>query len=426
MRSRTKPSKGQVTQMKIALALALTAGAAAVEVSLVTWDGADGSVPLSKWAAMCDPVMGGVSTGSWALNATGEFGTLDAEVKDVPSLQAPGFATAGAVAKYPDASAVGADGSLVLSVRSPSSVAYTGFRVSFAAGAMSPTYSCAGGGGIPFSRGCFKADFSLPAAAQRGFVEVSVPLASFSDKWSSATGDHTAECADEPDACVTAEKLRAIQYVEVWAEGVDGVVRLDVQSLKMVSAAASLAASPAALAEPAARADAVAPVAELDAAAYLGRWFQTYASLTVKDTFQLGGNCVTADYASNASGVIAVTNTVRLRGTLPIVITGYASQNADLAGELEVFLGPRADPEAPEPFATANYWIIGLGPRGDDGKYAWATVSDPSLHSLYVLARDVDEFAAQYEADVLATLAEQGFTGTMNKPRKTNQDGCEY
>ena len=37
-----------------------------------------------------------------------------------------------------------------------------------------------------------------------------------------------------------------------------------------------------------------------------------------------------------------------------------------------------------------------------------------------------DEFAAQYEADVLATLAEQGFTGTMNKPRKTNQDGCEY
>ena len=74
-----------------------------------------------------------------------------------------GFATAGAVAKYPDASAVGADGSLVLSVRSPSSVSYTGFRVSFAAGAMSPTYSCAGGGGIPFSRGCFKADFSLPA-----------------------------------------------------------------------------------------------------------------------------------------------------------------------------------------------------------------------------------------------------------------------
>ena len=97
-----------------------------------------------------------------------------------------------------------------------------------------------------------------------------------------------------------------------------------------------------------------------------------------------------------------------------------------LAGELEVFLGPRADPEAPEPFATANYWIIGLGPRGDDGKYAWATVSDPSLHSLYVLARDVAEFGAQYEADVLATLAEQGFTGTMNKPRKTNQDGCTY
>ena len=115
-----------------------------------------------------------------------------------------------------------------------------------------------------------------------------------------------------------------------------------------------------------------------------------------------------------------MTNTVRPLGSLAVAITGYASQNAELAGELEVHLGPTADPETPEPFATANYWIIGLGPRGDDGKYAWATVSDPSLHSLYVLARDVAEFSAQYEADVLATLAEQGFTGTMNKPRKTN------
>ena len=41
--------------MKIFAALALTTGAAALEVALVTYDGADGSVPLSKWAAMSDP-----------------------------------------------------------------------------------------------------------------------------------------------------------------------------------------------------------------------------------------------------------------------------------------------------------------------------------------------------------------------------------
>ena len=77
-------------------------GAAAVEVPLATFDGADGTVSLSKWVALVDPVMGGQSTGKWTVNASG-YGTLDAEVKDVPSLKAPGFATAGVVATYPDA-----------------------------------------------------------------------------------------------------------------------------------------------------------------------------------------------------------------------------------------------------------------------------------------------------------------------------------
>ena len=49
---------------------------------------------------------------------------------------------------------------------------YTGYRVSFAAGAMSPSYSCAGGGALPGSRGCFKADFSIPDEGMTDFVEV--------------------------------------------------------------------------------------------------------------------------------------------------------------------------------------------------------------------------------------------------------------
>ena len=63
-------------------------------------------------------------------------------------------------------------------------------------------------------------------------------------------------------------------------------------------------------------------VGSFDVPAYLGRWFQTHGSATVKYTFELGGNCVTAEYAETGRpGVVAVTNTVRLPkafGVVPI------------------------------------------------------------------------------------------------------------
>ena len=319
-----------------------------------------------------------------------------------------------------------------------------------------------------------------------------MPLASFSDKWNSATGQHTTECADDPDVCPSAASLADIQYFEVWGEGVDGVIHLELAAVALADAADGGAARAATTAAAAA----VAPLTSVDVASYVGRWYQMYASITVKDTFQLGGNCVTADYGAvaNESGVISVVNTVRtFGGRLPIVVSGYASQSPDTAGDLEVFLGPSADSTAPEPFADSNYCesraaspyvlgnsvlgnfvaiprtkrrsgsiairrshplsshrrsrskasrvslvscfvrardatgIIGVGPvDGASGQYDWATVSAPGLETLYVLARDVDQFAATYEADVLATLATQGFTGFLNKPRATNQEGCDY
>ena len=63
------------------------------------------------------------------------------------------------------------------------------------------------------------------------FVEVSIPFNKFSDKWSSATGEQTTTCADDADVCPTADKLAAIQRVEVWAEGADGEVHLEVLSV---------------------------------------------------------------------------------------------------------------------------------------------------------------------------------------------------
>merc|ERR1712232_1528129 len=191
--------------------------------SIVTFDGAAGS--SFNFQELVDPVMGGKSTGTWSLGHG--FGILDGEVVDVPSLKAPGFIKAAADGKFPDISAF-VDGSLVLSVRT-STPDYAGFRVTFVSGAASASYSCAGGGNLPFSRGCFKQKFSVPAGSD--FVEVKLPFNTFSDKWSSATGEHTAECSTEKDVCQTADKLSKIQRIEFWGEGAAGKLHLEVKSV---------------------------------------------------------------------------------------------------------------------------------------------------------------------------------------------------
>jgi len=174
------------------------------------------------------------------------------------------------------------------------------------------------------------------------------------------------------------------------------------------------------------------PVAEVEVDAYLGRWYQTHASFSVKYSFQLGGNCVTADYGTTAfSDTISVKNTVRLFSWSSrfgaVRIQGYAAQSPAESAKLEVSLGPFADPASREPFSPpGNYWIIDLGPKNADGKYEWAVVSGPDMSQLYVLVRDVADFKARQEEDVLASIHAKGFTSFLNRPRETNQRGCTY
>lgn len=158
---------------------------------------------------------------------------MNGEVVDVPSLKAPGFIKAAADGKFADASAE-LDGDLVLTVRS-STPEYKGFRVSFASGTVSGAYSCAGGGSMPFSRGCFKAKFEVPTSDE--FVKVRIPFNQFSDMWSPATGDHTKECKDDKSVCPTSRNLRTIKRLEVWAEGALGKVQLEVASISAESSA---------------------------------------------------------------------------------------------------------------------------------------------------------------------------------------------
>jgi apolipoprotein D and lipocalin family protein len=203
----------------------LTAKSAA---NLVTFDGAEGTT--FTFQELNDPVMGGKSTGTWSLGDG--FGIFDGEVVDVPSLQAPGFIKAQASGSFPDVSAF-IDGSLVLSVRT-TNPEYEGYRVTVVSGATSPSFSCSAGGSLPFSRGCYKEKFSVPAGDD--FVDVKIPFNTFSDKWSSATGEQTTTCADDADVCLTANKLAKIQMVELWGEGAGGKVHLEVNSISAENA----------------------------------------------------------------------------------------------------------------------------------------------------------------------------------------------
>eukprot|EP00931_Biecheleriopsis_adriatica_P039591 TRINITY_DN22632_c0_g1_i1.p1 TRINITY_DN22632_c0_g1~~TRINITY_DN22632_c0_g1_i1.p1 ORF type:complete len:204 (+),score=27.62 TRINITY_DN22632_c0_g1_i1:82-693(+) len=168
------------------------------------------------------------------------------------------------------------------------------------------------------------------------------------------------------------------------------------------------------------------PVESLDLAAFAGRWYQTYGSLSVKYATELGANCVYVEYGAVAnSSAVSVTNSVSILG-MRVDVHGFAVPNPQRTGEFEVALGPPGHgPASPTPFKHTNYVVIALGPVVA-GLYDYAVVTDPSLLSLYVLTRDVARFSELHEADVLQLVEKQGFTNMLNKPRKTNQQGCKY
>jgi len=201
----------------------------AARATVVSFDGAKETT--FRFKELNDPVMGGKSTGTWALGDG--YGILDGEVVNVPALSAPGFIKAAGDGSFPDMSAF-IDGSLVLSVRS-THPEYAGYRVTFVSGATFPSFSCAGGGSLPGSRGCFKNKFTVPAGDD--FSEIKLPFNMFSDKWSSATGEQTTTCAEDSSVCPTAAKLAKLQRLEFWAEGASGLVHLEVQGVFAENAA---------------------------------------------------------------------------------------------------------------------------------------------------------------------------------------------
>lgn len=74
------------------------------------------------------------------------------------------------------------------------------------------------------------------------------------------------------------------------------------------------------------------------------------------------------------------------------------------------------------------YWVVALGaiPPGET-LYPWSVVSTPFRTSLFILARDVEQFRTQYQDQVLALVRRKGFTSSSNQPLETYQGtDCLY
>jgi len=210
----------------------------AADVQLATFDGQEGTT-FDFWEDE-DPVMGSESYGNWTLDSESSFGILEATVRVVPRPAAgipnasPGFVKVGASGNFSDASST-AGGALVLVARS-NAPKYAGFRMAVASGANYPMYSCRGGGSIPLSSGCYKSpSFSIPDG---DFTQIRIPFDQFSDRWSPPSGEIYKTCAHDARHCLTGEQLSSIQRIELVAEGEDGDLHIEIQSIFAEAASA--------------------------------------------------------------------------------------------------------------------------------------------------------------------------------------------
>ena len=127
-------------------------------------------------------------------------------------------------------------------------------------------------------------------------------------------------------------------------------------------------------------------VDNLDLNEYTGKWLQVYGNSFDK-VFQGDGACVTAHYSLQDDGNVKVYNEQIDSNGERDGIEGYAYySDGDCCGYLTVQL---------EDLKPAPYWVLQLGPV-ENNQYQYAIVSDDKAISLFVLARDVDDFQQKY------------------------------
>lgn len=158
--------------------------------------------------------------------------------------------------------------------------------------------------------------------------------------------------------------------------------------------------------------------APFDVQAYLGKWYQVYSDLVVQNSFEKGARCVKAFYDTFEPGgnLIEIYNEQIGLNTKIQSIRGYGYiPNEKEPRKLKVVLDQKKE---------ADYWIYELSDIENE-EYQWVIVSDKYKVTLFVLARNVDEFYSIYNEKVLQILKDYGFTKIWNKPIQTIQD-CSY
>jgi len=145
---------------------------------------------------------------------------------------------------------------------------------------------------------------------------------------------------------------------------------------------------------------------------YLGHWMQVYGAPT-NVIFQGYGTCITADYGILDNGNIDVTNSQLNNNRELEQITGYGYyKNISEPGKLTVHLeGVPVD---------SPYWIVKLG-EIKNNQYQYSIITIPSGISLWVLVRNMNNFAELYDKEITDFLNEYNFKYTA-----ISQDDCKY
>ena len=147
--------------------------------------------------------------------------------------------------------------------------------------------------------------------------------------------------------------------------------------------------------------------------------YQVYDNLLEQLTFENASLCDTADYALLPNGTVSVLNRERQDSVdgPERALNGIATcpANAPPACAVQLDGVPVAAP----------YYIVQLGPL-EQKQYQYGIVSDPFGLSLFILARNVTDYYARFDAEVLAWCKAHGFTTPINAPLKTVQEGCTY
>ena len=143
-----------------------------------------------------------------------------------------------------------------------------------------------------------------------------------------------------------------------------------------------------------------ATVPELDVEKYTGRWFQVLGAPTNK-IFQGYGTCLTADYGILSNGSVSVLNSQLDKNGNLEQISGHAYyKNVSEPGKLTVYLQGT-------PF-DGPYWVVKLGEVKND-QYQYSIITVPSQISLWVIARDVQDFYNEYAKSVTSYLDSQKY-----------------